>query len=98
MKLFVATLLFFMNFSCFADDISPPSLPPSLHISYLHQHIADKQLKINSQVMFRLSSEMKKALEHEIPLTFDVELRILEKNSFLGFNYEKVHHDILFQI
>ncbi len=106
MKLFLLACLVLLPLGCFASkdvnlitdlDIKPVPVP-SIGISYFFQQADAKQLTIDSQVIFILSDEMKKALEHEIPLYFDVELRVLEKKEFLMIGYQKLHHTISYQI
>lgn len=73
-------LLCLASFSLFANDkIVKPS---SIHISYFHPYFEAGKLRIDSQVMFSLSPEMEQALQHQIPLTFDIEVKLLEQQAF----------------
>lgn len=84
MKKFLMVCSLLLSFNAFASDHG------SVHIAYLHTNIKHQQLEVDSQVFFNLSDRVKKALEHEIPLHFNVEFRLVVKNSFLGFDYEEV--------
>jgi len=106
MKLFLLACLVLLPLGCFASkdvnlttdlDVKPVPVP-SIDISYFFQQADAGQLTIDSQVIFILSDEMKKALGHEIPLYFDVELRVLEENELLKISYQKRHHSISYQI
>ncbi len=90
-----------VSFSVSAQNgqaMSPENLnTPSINIAYLHQHIVDQQLKVNSQILFTLPKDMLKALRHEIPLTFNIELQLLEKHNFWGISYTRTRQSIRYQ-
>lgn len=99
MKRFVSFIIFFIGlYIPTALSFSMPQLQHTIHIHYLYSYFKQQQLKIDSQVMFRLSNEMEKALEHEIPLSFDIEFVLLENNQFFGIEYQSEKQSINYQI
>lgn len=69
----------------------------AINIAYLHDYVDQQQLLVDSQVIFLLSQEMKDALHHEIPLTFDIEFKLVEKTSLLGITYHRERKHIEYQ-
>ena len=96
MRIWLFSLLFLSSAALFAEDNL--STPGSIHISYFHPHFKAEKLLIDSQVMFTLSTEMEKALKHNIPLTFDIEFKVFEENKLFGFNYQSTFKTVHYQI
>ncbi len=71
---------------------------PSINVAYLHANIIEQQLKVDSQVVFNFSERMYQAIKHDIPLTFDVQFRLVKNKRFLGINYRLTKERINYQI
>ena len=56
----------------------------------------NKKLIINSESIFNLPPNVIEAIHHEIPLSFKIQVELLENSSFLGFDYQRVRNVIKF--
>jgi hypothetical protein len=57
----------------------------------------DQKLLLDSESRFKLPEAIVTAINHEIPLTFKTEIRLLEKNQRLGFDYDRTRVSIEYQ-
>lgn len=78
------------NLSAYADD-NP------IHIRYLNDYQSDQQLLLDSSIRFSLPDEILKAVQHEIPLTFETEIELNEVHPMLGIEIERNRVHIRYQ-
>ncbi len=57
----------------------------------------DQKLLLDSESRFKLPETIITAINHEIPLTFKTEIRLIEKNRRLGFDYDRTRMSIEYQ-
>lgn len=57
----------------------------------------DQKLLLDSEIRFKLPEAIITAINHEIPLTFKTEIRLIEKNQRLGFDYDRTRVSIKYQ-
>jgi len=56
----------------------------------------DKQLMIDSESSFQLPEHVIKAVHHEVPLHFQIEIELSEASSLFGFKYQRIRNRIDF--
>ncbi len=65
-----------------------------MHVSDYQQ---DQMLLLDSESRFKLPAAVITAINHEIPLTFKTEIRLIEKNQRLGIDYDRTRVSIEYQ-
>lgn len=56
----------------------------------------EKSLVIDSESIFNLPPNVIKAIHHEIPLNFKIQIQLLEDTSLFGFSYQRTRNSIEF--
>lgn len=72
------------------------SVTPAIHINKVLDYHNDKHLLIDSESSFALPENIIQAIDHEIPLSFKIEIELLEKSKMLGYEYNRQRSHIQF--
>lgn len=101
-RVFVIALLSVTTSSAFSNEAFPPTetLFPSarsaIHIHKVVDYQKNKQLLIDSESSFQLPENIIQAIDHEVPLSFKIEIELLEKSKIMGYEYDRQRRHILF--
>lgn len=72
------------------------SEPSSITIHDVVDYQQDKQLLIDSESSFNLPENALQAIEHNIPLSFYIEIELLEESKILGIKQNRVRNRVEF--
>lgn len=100
-KGFILGCLLCLNFSSQAADIAKSTdstnTTQSIYIYRLQPLIEHDWLTLNAQTRIRLPKAVTKALLHEIPLTFTIQIQLLTEKNILGFSTSDARFDLNYQ-
>ncbi len=82
--------------SMVSAQASPTPIVPTITIHDVMDYQKDKQLLIDSESTFNLPKHVVEAIDHEIPLSFFIEIELLEKSSSFGLETNRVRNRIEF--
>lgn len=68
-----------------------------IQIVLLNDYQNDQQLFLDAKVNFKLTDALLQAIQHEVPLTFDTEIELIEQQNFLGINFSRTRVKIRYQ-
>ena len=63
--------------------VSGNEYPVGIWIQNVHSTMTDQTISLNADILYQLSDESRKALEHGVPLVFDIEIRIKEVRNWM---------------
>lgn len=81
----------FISSTAIADE------QPQLELLYLNDYQHDQQLMLDGYIKYRLPESVQNALHHEIMLTFETQIQLLNKVHYLGVPYNREIKTIEYQ-
>jgi|ACQI01.1.fsa_nt_gi hypothetical protein len=69
---------------------------PSITINKVLDYQQDKKLLIDSESTFNLPETISEAIRHEVPLSFKIQIELLETSKILGFNVQRKRKSVEF--
>lgn len=82
--------LFLLSFSCSVQAYK-------IEILYLNDYQLDQQLMVDGFIQFRLPDTIQEALKHEIQLSFETEIELIDRERYFGIPYSHSVKHITFE-